>query len=42
MTLRALLFVEVKGRAAGAPFLFELLGGHGGGKPVRAINSREA
>ncbi len=28
MALRALLFVEVKGRAAGAPFLLELLGGH--------------
>ena len=28
--LRALLFVEVKGRAAWAPFLLELLGGHGG------------
>jgi hypothetical protein len=29
MALRALLFIEVKSRAAGAPFLFELLGGHG-------------
>lgn len=29
MTLRALLFVQVKGRTAGAPFLNEVLGRHG-------------
>ena len=28
VTLRALLFIEMKGWAAGAPFLFELLGGY--------------
>jgi hypothetical protein len=37
MALRTLLFVEVKGRAAGAPFLNEVLGCHvGAARSMRA------